>query len=180
MHKTIVADLPKAQKEVPMSPKKDTPEPTASTPEPPDKPEGFSDEERAAMKERLQEVKADARRGARASHDKADAEGEVLAKIAEMPEPDRAMAQRLHAIIKANAPALAPQLWYGMPAYARDGKVVCFFQGAAKFKTRYATLGFSDAAHLDEGGLWPVAFALQALTANEEARISALLRKAVS
>jgi uncharacterized protein YdhG (YjbR/CyaY superfamily) len=138
---------------------------------------GFTDEERAAMKERAQELKA-ARRGPRAG--KADGESDVLAKIAEMPEPDRAMAERLHAIIKASAPALSPRTWYGMPAYARDGKVVCFFQSAQKFKTRYATFGFSDAANLDEGALWPVGFALKELTAAEEARIGALVKKAVS
>jgi hypothetical protein len=138
---------------------------------------GFTDEERVAMKERVQELEAAARRGPRA--DKADGEGAVLAKIAEMPEPDRAMGKRLHAIIKGSAPALSPRLWYGMPAYAKDGKVVCFFQSAQKFKTRYATLGFSDAANLDEGALWPTAFALKALTAAEEARIGALVKKAV-
>ena len=120
--------------------------------------EGFTDEERAAMKERSQELKAAARRGPRAG--KADGEHDVLAKIAEMPEPDRAMAERLHAIVKASAPALSPRTWYGMPAYAMDGKVVCFFQSAQKFKTRYATFGFSDAANLDEGAMWPTAFAL--------------------
>jgi uncharacterized protein YdhG (YjbR/CyaY superfamily) len=138
------------------------------------KSEGFTDEERAAMKERAQELKAAARA------DKADGESDVLAKIAEMPEPDRAMAKRLHAIIQASAPALTPKTWYGMPAYARDGKVVCFFQTAAKFKTRYATLGFSDAANLDEGAMWPVTFALKELTAAEEARIVALVKKAVN
>ena len=130
------------------------------------------------MKERLQELKAAARRGPRL--DKADGESDVLAKLAGMPEPDRAMGKRLHAIIKASAPALSPRLWYGMPAYARGGKVVCFFQSAQKFKTRYATFGFSDAAILDEGALWPVAFALKDLTATEEARIGALVKKAVS
>jgi uncharacterized protein YdhG (YjbR/CyaY superfamily) len=140
--------------------------------------EGFTDEERAAMKERAQELKADARHDPRA--DEADGESAVLAKIAAMPEPDRALGERLHAIIKASAPGLAPKLWYGMPAYARDGKVVCFFQSAQKFKTRYATLGFSDKANLDEGALWPVAFALKELTAAEEARIVALVKKAVS
>ena len=139
---------------------------------------GFTDEERAAMKERVQELKAAARRGPRA--DKADGESAVLAKIAEMPEPDRAMGERLHAIIKASAPALSPRLWYGMPAYAKDGKVVCFFQSAQKFKTRYATFGFSDEANLDEGAMWPTAFALKELTAAEEARIGALVKKAVS
>jgi uncharacterized protein YdhG (YjbR/CyaY superfamily) len=139
------------------------------------KPEGFTDEERAAMKERAQELKA----AARASKNKADGESDVLAKIDEMLEPDRAMARRLHMIVKASAPTLSPRLWYGMPAYARDGKVVCFFQGAQKFKTRYSTLGFSDSANLDEGALWPVAFALKELTTIEEAKISALVKKAV-
>ena len=139
---------------------------------------GFTEEERAAMKERVQELKAAARRGPR--EDKADGESAVLAKIAGMPEPDRAMGKRLHAIVKASTPALSPKLWYGMPAYAKDGKVVCFFQSAQKFKTRYATLGFSDAANLDEGAMWPVAFALKELTAAEEARIGALVKKAVS
>jgi uncharacterized protein YdhG (YjbR/CyaY superfamily) len=142
------------------------------------KSKGFTDEERAAMRERAQELKAAARRGPRAG--KADGERDVLAKIAEMPEPDRAMAARLHAIIKASAPALSPRTWYGMPAYAKDGKVVCFFQSAQKFKTRYATFGFSDKANLDEGAMWPTAFALKELTAAEEARIGALVKKAVS
>jgi uncharacterized protein YdhG (YjbR/CyaY superfamily) len=140
------------------------------------KSKGFTEEERAAMKERSQELKA----GARANKEKADGESDVLAKIAAMREPDRAMAERLHAIIKASAPALSPRTWYGMPAYAKDGKVVCFFQSAQKFKTRYATFGFSDKANLDEGALWPVAFALKELTATEEARIVALVKKAVS
>ena len=140
--------------------------------------ERFSDEERAAMKERVQELKTAARRGPRA--DKADGESAVLAKIAEMPEPDRTMAERLHAIIKASAPALSPRLWYGMPAYAKDGNVVCFFQPAQKFKTRYSTFGFSDKAHLDQGTMWPNAFALTKLTAEDEARIGALVKKAVS
>src|SRR5256885_2973177 len=131
---------------------------------------GFTDGERAAMKDRVQELKAD----------KANGESAVLAKIAEMREPDRAMAKRLHAIIKASAPALSPKLWYGMPAYAKDDKVVCFFQSAQKFKTRYATFGFSDKANLDEGAMWPAAFALKELTATEEARISTLVKKAVS
>ena len=139
---------------------------------------GFTDEERAAMKERVQELKAEARRGPRAKQ--ADGESDVLAKIAEMPKPDRAMAERLHAIVKASAPALSPRTWYGMPAYAKDGNVVCFFQSAHKFKTRYATFGFSDKANLDEGTVWPVAFALKELTAAAEARIGALVRKAVS
>jgi uncharacterized protein YdhG (YjbR/CyaY superfamily) len=140
--------------------------------------EGFTDEERAAVRERARELKAATRRGPRAG--KADGESDVLAKIAEMPGPDRAMAERLHAIIKDNAPALAPRTWYGMPAYAKDGKVVCFFQSAQKFNTRYATLGFNDVANLDEGTLWPVAFALKELTAAEEATIAALVKKAVS
>ena len=139
---------------------------------------GFTDEERAAMKERAQELKAEARRGPGA--DKTDGESAVLAKIAEMPEPDRAMAERLHAIIKASAPALSPKTWYGMPAYAKDGKVVCFFQSAQKFNARYATVGFSDTANLDEGAMWPTSFALKELTAAEEARISALVKKAVA
>jgi hypothetical protein len=138
----------------------------------------FSDQERGAMKERAQELKAAARRGPRA--DKADGESAVLAKIAEMPEPDRVMGERLHAVIKASAPALSPRLWYGMPAYAKDGKVVCFFQSAQKFKTRYATLGFSDEANLDEGSMRPTAFAMTELTAADEARIGALVKKAVS
>lgn len=136
----------------------------------------FSDEEKAAMKERIKELKAEAR----ASKNKEEAESAVLEKIAEMPEPDRSMAQRIHAIIKANAPELTPKLWYGMPAYARDGKVVCFFQSAAKFNARYATLGFDDTANLDDGVMWPISFALKELTAVEEAKISALVKKAVS
>lgn len=124
------------------------------------------------MKERAQELKAEAR--------KADGESALLAKLAEMPEPDRAMGERLHAIIKASAPALSPKTWYGMPAYAKDGKVVCFFQSAHKFKSRYATFGFSDEANLDEGGMWPASFALKKLTAAEEAKIGALVKKAVS
>ncbi|HSH82391.1 MAG TPA: DUF1801 domain-containing protein [Herpetosiphonaceae bacterium] len=139
---------------------------------------GFTDEERAAMKERAQELKAAARRGPRAG--KADGERDVLAKIAEMSEPDRAMAERLHAMIKVSAPALSPRTWYGMPAYAKDGKVLCFFQSAQKFKSRYATLGFTDEANLDDGSMWPTAFALKELTAAEEAKIAALLKKAVS
>jgi uncharacterized protein YdhG (YjbR/CyaY superfamily) len=139
--------------------------------------EGFTDEERAAMKERAQELKTSARRGSRAA--KADPEGDVLAKIAEMPESDRRMAERIHAIIKASAPSLTPRLWYGMPAYAKDGKVLCFFQTAEKFKSRYATLGFDDSANLDEGAMWPTAFALKELTAAEEARIGELVKKAI-
>jgi uncharacterized protein YdhG (YjbR/CyaY superfamily) len=140
--------------------------------------EGWTDEERAAMKERAREVKAEARRGKRA--DKADGESDVLAKIAELPEPDRAMAERLHALIKASAPALSPRTWYGMPAYAKDGKVVCYFTPASKFKERYATFGFNAEANLDEGNMWPTAFALTELTADGEARIEALVKKAVS
>jgi uncharacterized protein YdhG (YjbR/CyaY superfamily) len=139
---------------------------------------GFTDEERAAMKERAKELKAAARRGPRAG--KADGESDVLAKIAEMPEPDRAMAERLHALVKASAPALSPRTWYGMPAYAKDGKVVCFFQSAQKFKSRYATFGFSDKANLDEGAMWPTSFALKELTAAEEKKIGALVKRAVS
>jgi hypothetical protein len=161
-----------------MSPKKDTRKSAKSATAIGKESEGFTDEERVAMKERVQELKAASRRGLRA--DKADGESAVLAKIAEMPEPDRAMGERLHAIIKASAPALSPRLWYGMPAYAKDGKVVCFFQSAQKFNTRYATFAFSDTANLDEGALWPVAFALKELTAAEEARIGALVKKAVS
>ena len=143
-----------------------------------EKTKGFTDEERDAMKERAQELKAEARRGRGA--DKADGESAVLAKIAEMPKPDRAMAKRLHAIIKANAPALSPKTWYGMPAYAKDGKVVCYFQSAQKFGSRYATLGFSDEANLDKGAMWPTSFALKELTDAEEAKIGALVKKAVS
>ena len=138
----------------------------------------FTDEERAAMKERAREERAAARRGPRAA--KADGESDVLAKIAEMRETDRAMAERIHGVIKASAPALSPRTWYGMPAYAKDGKVVCFFQSAQKFNARYATLGFNDAANLDEGTMWPTAFALTELTAADEARIGALVKKAVS
>jgi len=137
------------------------------------KSKGFTNEERAAMKERAQELKAASRRGG-----KADGESDVLAKIAEMPKSDRVMAERLHALIKASAPALSPRTWYGMPAYAKDGKVVCFFQGGHKFKTRYATLGFSDKANLDKGAMWPTAFALKELTAAEEAKIRTLVKKA--
>ena len=140
------------------------------------KSKGFTDEERAAMKERTQELKAEARRGA----DKAEGESAVLAKIAEMQGSERAMAKRLHAIIKASAPGLSPKTWYGMPAYAKDGKVVCFFQSAEKFQSRYATFGFSDQANLDEGAMWPTSFALKELTAAEEAMIGALVKKAVS
>jgi uncharacterized protein YdhG (YjbR/CyaY superfamily) len=135
------------------------------------KTKGFTAEERAAMKERAQELKAEA--------EKADGESALLAKIAEMPKPDRAMAKRLHEIVKASAPDLSPKTWYGMPAYAKDGKVVCFFQSAAKFKARYATFGFSDEANLDEGNMWPTSFALKKLTAAEEAKIGALVKKAL-
>ena len=156
-----------------MSPKKESQKSAATVDK---KSKGFTDEEKAAMKARAQELKADAR----ADKDKAEGESAVLAAIAAMKEPDRAMAKRLHAIVKASAPALSPKTWYGMPAYARDGKVVCFFQAAQKFNTRYATFGFSDTANLDEGALWPVAFALKELTAAEEARIVALVKKAAS
>ena len=138
--------------------------------------QGFTDDERAAMKERAKELKAEAR----ANKNKEEGESDVLAKIAEMPEPERAMATRLHAIITASAPSLSPKTWYGMPAYAKDGKIVCFFQSADKFKSRYATLGFNDAANLDEGDMWPTSFALKKLSATEEARIIALVKKAVS
>ena len=153
-----------------MSPKKETQKAAKSSTAIGKKFKGLTDEERLAMKERIQELKAD----------KADGESAVLAKIAAMREPDRALGKRLHAIIRASAPALSPKLWYGMPAYAKDDKVVCFFQSAQKFNTRYATLGFSDKANLDEGALWPTAFALKKLTATEEARIDALVKKAVS
>jgi uncharacterized protein YdhG (YjbR/CyaY superfamily) len=139
---------------------------------------GFTDEERVAMRERAQELKAATRRGSRAAD--GDEEAAVLAKIAEMPERDRAMAERLHAVVKASAPGISPRTWYGMPAYAMGGKVVCFFQSAQKFKTRYATFGFSDKAKLDEGAMWPTSFALKELTAADEARIGALVKRAVS
>ncbi len=135
--------------------------------------EGFSAEERAAMKERVRELKAPGRTK------KAGSEKDVLAQIADMPAPDRAMAERLHALVKANAPDLSPRTWYGMPAYAREDKIVCFFQSAHKFKTRYATLGFTDKTNLDEGSMWPVAFALKQLTADDELKITALLKKAL-
>ena len=134
------------------------------------KAKGFTEEERVAMKERVRELKAE----------KMDGESDVLAKLAALPQPDRAMGERLHALIKANAPMLSPKTWYGMPAYAKEGNVVCFFQSAQKFKTRYATLGFSDEAILDEGRMWPTAFALKELTAAEEVKIGALVKKAVS
>jgi uncharacterized protein YdhG (YjbR/CyaY superfamily) len=140
------------------------------------KSEGFTAEERAAMRERAKELKAEER----ANKNRAAGESAVLAKIAEMQEPDRAMAERLHAIVKASAPVLSPKTWYGMPAYAKDGKVVCFFQSAEKFNSRYTTLGFSDQANLDEGAMWPTSFALKELTATEEAKIGALVKRAVS
>jgi uncharacterized protein YdhG (YjbR/CyaY superfamily) len=156
-----------------MSAKKATQKSAKSTTATKRKSKGFTGEERAAMRARAQELKAEARR--------ADGESALLAAIAEMPGPDRALAKRLHAIVKASAPALSPKTWYGMPAYANDdGKVVCFFQSADKFKSRYATLGFSDEANLDEGAMWPTSFALEQLTAAEEARIVALVKKAVS
>jgi len=159
--------------EVSMSAKQNTQESDKSSPATGKKLEGFTDEERAAMKERAKELKAAA--------DKVEGESAVLAKIAEMPEPDRTMGERLHEIIKASAPALSPKTWYGMPAYAnKDGKVVCFFQSAHKFNARYATLGFNDVANLDEGAMWPTSFALKELTAAEEARIGELVKKAVS
>jgi uncharacterized protein YdhG (YjbR/CyaY superfamily) len=150
-----------------MSPKKDE-----------QKAERFTEEERLAMQERAQELKAEARRSSRSK--KADGESDLLAKIAEMPEPDRTLAERIHAIVKANAPELSPKTWYGMPAYAKDGKVVCFFQSADKFKSRYATFGFNDTANLDEGAMWPTAFAVKALTPAVEAQIAELVKKAVS
>jgi uncharacterized protein YdhG (YjbR/CyaY superfamily) len=164
--------------EAAMSPKKATQKSAKRTTATTKKSKGFTDDERAAMKERARELKTEARRGPRA--DQADGENDVLAKIAEMPEPDRAMATRLHAIIKTSALVLSPKTWYGMPAYAKDGKVVCFFQSAQKFKSRYATFGFSDEADLDDGAMWPTSFALKELTAAEEARIGALVKKAVS
>lgn len=138
--------------------------------------QGFTDEERAAMRARAKELKAEAR----ADKDRAEGESAVLAAIAAMPERDRAMGERIHAIVKASAPALAPKTWYGMPAYARDGKIVCFFQNAQKFNTRYSTLGFNETAHLDEGDMWPTSYALMELTPDVESRISALVKKAVS
>ena len=160
-----------------MSAKKATQKSTKSTTATGKKSEGFTDEERAAMRERAKELKAEAR----ANKNKAEGESDLLAKIAEMPEPDRAMAERLHEIVKASAPDLSPKTWYGMPAYAnKDGKVLCFFQSAAKFNARYATFGFNDTANLDEGAMWPTSFALKELTAAEEATIAALVKKAVS
>jgi hypothetical protein len=159
--------------EVSMSPKKDTQKSATSTTATSKKSKGFTDEEKAAMKNRARELKAEA--------EKADGESAALAAIAAMQEPDRSMAKRIHAIIKDSAPALLAKTWYGMPAYAnKEGKIVCFFQTAQKFNTRYSTFGFNDSANLDEGAMWPVAFALKKLTATEEARISALVKKAVS
>jgi uncharacterized protein YdhG (YjbR/CyaY superfamily) len=155
-----------------MSPKKNAAKPAKRKATTSSEGGGFTAEERAAMKERAREAKAEARGG--------DLEGEVLAKIAAMAEPDRVLGERIHAIVRASAPSLAPKLWYGMPAYARDGKVVCFFQDARKFKSRYATFGFSDQAKLDEGAFWPTAFAVRELNAAEEERIAALVRRAVS
>ena len=140
------------------------------------KPDGFTDAERAAMKERARELKAEAR----ANQSRADGEKDLLSKIAEMPEPDRSMAQRLHAIITASAPELSPKTWYGMPAYAKDGKVICYFTAASKFQSRYATFGFNDDANLDDGSMWPTSFGLKELTAADEAKIAALVKKAVS
>jgi len=156
----------------------DTQKPAKSTTSKSKTSRGFTAEERAAMKDHAQELKTAARRGPRAAQ--ADGESDVLEKIAELQEADRALAERVHAIIKASAPDLSPRTWYGMPAYAKGGKVVCFFQPAQKFKTRYATLGFNDPAHLDEGTMWPIAYALTELTAADEARIGALVKKAVS
>jgi uncharacterized protein YdhG (YjbR/CyaY superfamily) len=155
-----------------MSPQSTTKKPTKSASARAKASKGFTAEERAAMKERAQELKAEARR--------ADGESALLAKIAEMPQPDRAMAERLHAIITQRAPDLSPKTWYGMPAYAKDGKIVCFFQSADKFKARYATLGFNDAANLDDGAMWPTSFALKELSGAEEAKIGALVEKAAS
>jgi len=172
----LMADHRVHDKETSMSPKKNTKKSAQSNTTINKKYKGLSDEERAAMKDRVKELKAEAR----ANKNPAEGERAVLAKIAEMPEPDRSMAKRLHAIITASAPALWPKTWYGMPAYAKGDKVVCFFQSAHKFKARYATFGFSDQANLDDGAMWPTAFALEELTATEETEIIALVRKAVS
>ena len=160
-----------------MSPKKETQKAAKTTTGTNKKSKGFTAEERAAMKERAQELKTEARRGRRA--DAADGERDVLAKIAEMPKADRDMAERLHAMITVAAPELSPKTWYGMPAYAKDGDVVCFFQGADKFKARYATFGFNDKANLDKGTMWPTSFALKELTAADEAKLAALVKRAV-
>ena len=159
-----------------MSPSTNTQESTRSTTAIGKTSQGFTDEEKAAMQERVKELKAQARAG----KDREAGESAVLEKIAELPEPDRSMAERIHAIVKANAPALMPRTWYGMPAYTRDGKVVCFFQAAAKFDARYATFGFNDTANLDDGALWPTSFALKELNPAEEAKIAELVKKAVS
>ena len=159
-----------------MSPTKDKVKSAESTNTIKENSKGWTDEERAAMKERAKELKAEAR----ANKKREEGESDLLAKIAEMPEPDRTMATRLHEIVTANAPDLWPKTWYGMPAYARDGKVVCFFQSADKFDARYATFGFNDTANLDEGAMWPTSFALKELTADAEQRIGALVKKAVS
>src|SRR5215208_7103600 len=159
-----------------MSPKMDTKKPAKSATTTNRTSAGFTAEERAAMKERAKELKAEAR----AKKSKAEGEADVLAKIAEMPKADRVMAERIHALVKASAPDLAPRTWYGMPAYSKDGKVLCYFQSADKFKARYATFGFNDTANLDEGAMWPTSFALKELTAAEEARIAALVQQAVS
>ena len=161
-----------------MGPKKETLKSAKSAAVPGKAAKGFTDEERSAMKNRAEELKAEDRRGTGAK--KTDGEEDVLAKIAEMPESDRAMAERLHAIIKASAPTLSAKTWYGMPAYAKDGNVICYFQSSHRFKTRYATLGFSDKANFDKGTMWPVAFALKGLTAADEVTISTLVKKAVS
>jgi uncharacterized protein YdhG (YjbR/CyaY superfamily) len=161
-----------------MSPRKDTQEFGKSTAATNKQSKGFTDEERAAMREHARELKAASRRGSGSGN--ADGESDLSAKIAEMPESDRALAERLHAIVKASAPDLSPRTWYGMPAYAKDGKVLCFFQSAHKFKTRYATFGFSDKANLDDGAMWPTSFALKGLTAAEEKEIGALVKKAAS
>jgi uncharacterized protein YdhG (YjbR/CyaY superfamily) len=160
-----------------MSPKKSAAKSSGQSSATSKKVEGFTAEEKSAMKDRVKEMKAAARRGSGAD---VDPEGEVLAKIAEMAASDRAMANRIHAIVKATAPMLTPRLWYGMPAYSKDDKVLCFFQSGQKFKTRYATLGFSDKSNLDEGEVWPVVFAIKELTPSAEARIAALLKKAIS
>jgi uncharacterized protein YdhG (YjbR/CyaY superfamily) len=167
---------PSGYQEVSMSPKNEATTSAKSTTAMNDKSKGFTDEERAAMKERAQELKAEARM----KKDRAEGERALLDKIAEMEGSDRAMAERIHAIVTANAPTLLPKTWYGMPAYAKDGKVVCFFQSAQKFNARYATFGFNDTANLDEGAMWPTAFALRELTADAEAKIGELVKKAVS
>jgi uncharacterized protein YdhG (YjbR/CyaY superfamily) len=169
------------QREEPaMTPTKKSATKPAATTETTAKYDGFTEEERGAMKDRAQELKAEARRPRSSKAAKADGEAEVLAKIAEMPDQDRVLAERLHAVIKASTPELTPRLWYGMPAYAKDGKVLCFFQNSQKFKTRYATLGFSDEANLDDGTMWPTSYALTKVTKADEAAIGALVKQAVS